>query len=114
MRAHRKRAGTAFDAKHSRGGVIDVEFIVQYLILAYAHKYPELASNLGTIAHLKMAAGLGLIPRELAYAAADSYREFRKLQHLAGLNDQRDTLLEATAIAQYSAPVEALWNAVFS
>jgi glutamate-ammonia-ligase adenylyltransferase len=113
MRANR-RPTAMFDVKHSRGGIIDAEFIVQYLILAYAHRHPDLARNLGTIAHLKMAADFALIPRELAYASADSYREFRRLQHLARLNDQRDAQVEKTAVAHYSAPIEALWNAVFS
>lgn len=36
------------DVKHARGGLVDIEFIVQYLILAYAHRLPALTANSGT------------------------------------------------------------------
>ena len=41
--------------------MIDVEFAVQYLVLAFS-QHPQLTGNLGNIALLGMAAGLGLIP----------------------------------------------------
>jgi glutamate-ammonia-ligase adenylyltransferase len=37
-----------FDIKHDRGGLIDVEFIVQYLVLGHAHDTPSLTGNLAT------------------------------------------------------------------
>ncbi len=49
------------DVKYARGGVVDVEFIVQYLILAYANKLPQLLDNYGNIALLHIAADAGLI-----------------------------------------------------
>ena len=45
-----------FDLKHDRGGIIDVEFIVQYLVLAHAHAHAELTGNIGNLALLKLAA----------------------------------------------------------
>src|SRR5581483_5414172 len=36
-----------FDLKHDRGGMIDIEFVVQYLVLAHAHAHPELVANDG-------------------------------------------------------------------
>ena len=54
--------------KHDRGGIVDVEFIVQYLVLGHAHRHAELTGNIGNMALLKLAAGLGLIPAELAEA----------------------------------------------
>ena len=54
--------GELFDLKHDRGGMIDIEFMVQYLVLAHAHRRPELVANTGNIALLKLAAELGLIP----------------------------------------------------
>ena len=53
-----------FDLKHDRGGLIDVEFIVQYLVLGYAHQHASLTGNLGNIALLGMAGELGLIPAD--------------------------------------------------
>src|SRR5665647_1045732 len=68
-----------FDLKHDRGGMIDIEFIVQYLVLARAHRYPQLTGNLGNIALLKMAGELGLIPLAAAMTVRDGYREYRRL-----------------------------------
>ncbi|MBU3657601.1 MAG: bifunctional [glutamate--ammonia ligase]-adenylyl-L-tyrosine phosphorylase/[glutamate--ammonia-ligase] adenylyltransferase [Rhodocyclaceae bacterium] len=76
-----------FDIKQDPGGIIDVEFIVQFLILAHAHTYPDLTENLGNIALLGMAAGHGLIPEDLAASAQTAYREYRRLQHANRLND---------------------------
>jgi hypothetical protein len=53
---------TVFDLKHDPGGLVDVEFIVQYLVLGHSHAHHELTGNKGNIALLKMAADAGLIP----------------------------------------------------
>ncbi|UUZ55794.1 hypothetical protein LP419_09945 [Massilia sp. H-1] len=39
-----------FDLKHDAGGMIDIEFIVQYLVLRHAAQYPQLTANFGNIA----------------------------------------------------------------
>ncbi len=70
-----------FDIKHDHGGIIDVEFIVQYLVLGYSHHYPQLTGNIGNIALLKLAGELGLTPAEKANDALAAYRELRRMQH---------------------------------
>jgi hypothetical protein len=47
-----------------------------------------------------------------ARAAADAYRELRRVQHLARLDDQ-PTQFEPDTMAAHSTPVLALWRAVF-
>ena len=85
--AHGSVTPGAFDIKQDPGGIIDVEFIVQFLVLAHAHTYPDLTDNLGNIALLGMAAKHGLIPEDLATAVQTAYREYRRLQHINRLND---------------------------
>ena len=85
--AHGAVSPGVFDIKQDPGGIIDVEFIVQYLILAYAHAHPDLTDNLGNIALLGKAAKHGLIPEDLASAVQIAYREYRRLQHINRLND---------------------------
>jgi glutamate-ammonia-ligase adenylyltransferase len=63
-----------FDLKHDTGGMVDIEFIVQHLVLAESVHHPALTQNLGNIALLRIAGELGLIPRELALCAGDAYR----------------------------------------
>ncbi|MCL2875290.1 MAG: bifunctional [glutamate--ammonia ligase]-adenylyl-L-tyrosine phosphorylase/[glutamate--ammonia-ligase] adenylyltransferase [Betaproteobacteria bacterium] len=101
-----------FELKHDSGGLVDVEFLVQYLVLGYAHEHAELTGNLGNIALLGIAAELGLIPADLAAACADSYRQLRQYQHRRRLNDQPSLIPQPDAKALRE-PVRALWQEVF-
>ncbi len=101
-----------FNLKHDPGGLIDVEFMVQYLILGHAHAHPELTGNLGNIALLRIAATLGLIPADLAERVRDAYREYRRLQHALRLNGQKSRVDPATVESRIAA-VRELWNIVF-
>jgi len=76
-----------FDIKHDRGGMVDIEFMVQYLVLAHAHACPQLTANIGNLALLKMAAEFGLIDAGLAGRVRDLYRTLRQTQHRMRLND---------------------------
>jgi len=109
--AHPVKAGR-FDVKHSPGGMMDVEFAVQYLVLAQAAAHPGLLDNVGNIALLQRAEDAGLLGRGIGHAAADAYRELRRAQHLARL-DEQPTHFEPETLAPQSAAVLALWHAVF-
>ena len=85
-KAHPVKNGL-FDVKHSPGGMVDVEFAVQYLVLSQAGSHPGLVQNAGNIALLQRVGGAGLVPLEIALAAADAYRELRRVQHHARLNE---------------------------
>jgi glutamate-ammonia-ligase adenylyltransferase len=78
--AHPNRS-ELFDLKHDAGGMIDIEFIVQYLVLRHAARFPQLVADIGNIALLKLAGALGLIDPDLADDVANAYRNFRRLQH---------------------------------
>ncbi|PIV76621.1 MAG: bifunctional [glutamate--ammonia ligase]-adenylyl-L-tyrosine phosphorylase/[glutamate--ammonia-ligase] adenylyltransferase [Rhodocyclales bacterium CG17_big_fil_post_rev_8_21_14_2_50_68_7] len=110
--AHANRSGL-FDLKHDRGGLIDVEFAVQYLVLGYAHLHPGLAANLGNIALLRRAGDLGLIPAGLAAKAGDAYREYRRLQHALRLNGAAYARVLPESVAVHVACVRELWRTVF-
>jgi glutamate-ammonia-ligase adenylyltransferase len=103
---------TAFDLKHDPGGLIDVEFIVQTLVLGHSREHPELTANRGNIALLKMAADAGLIPTELADSVRDAYREYRRLQHALRLN-KAGSRIDPASVADKVAAVTALWRHVF-
>ena len=113
MRDAHANKSELFDLKHDSGGLIDVEFIVQYLVLGYAHQHARLTGNLGNIALLKIAAELGLIPAELADRVRDAYRELRRLQHSLRLNDVSYARVEPHTVADQRAAVRELWAQVF-
>ena len=104
---------TLFDVKHDRGGMIDVEFIVQFLVLAHAHEHPELVRNAGNIALLQIAAELKLIDAALAREAADSYRTFRSIQHRLRLNGAQRARVARSVVDREAAVVTRLWSSVF-
>jgi glutamate-ammonia-ligase adenylyltransferase len=111
--AHPNKSGL-FDVKHDRGGMIDIEFSVQSLVLAHAHRFPDLTRNLGNIALLKMAAGHGLIRSELAERCRDAYRAFRRLQHGLRLNGAQYARVPAAQVEGHAEAVRALWDSVFT
>ncbi|PLK49829.1 bifunctional [glutamate--ammonia ligase]-adenylyl-L-tyrosine phosphorylase/[glutamate--ammonia-ligase] adenylyltransferase [Uliginosibacterium sp. TH139] len=112
MRESFANKGPGFELKHDAGGLIDVEFIVQYLVLAYSHAHPELTENKGNIALLGRAANAGLIPAALAEASANSYRALRHAQHGLRLNQYKSRVPD-DSLDHWRTPVQALWQSVF-
>ena len=111
--AHPNRSGL-FDLKHDAGGMIDIEFTVQFLVLAHAHEFGSLTGNLGNIALLQMAAEHGLIAPELAERCRNAYREFRRIQHSLRLNGASFARVPPGRVEPHAEAVRALWSAVFS
>jgi len=100
-----------FDIKHDRGGMVDIEFMVQYLVLAYAHQHPQLTANIGNLALLKLAGELGLIPVELAEQTRTLYRMLRQTQHRIRLNSQLPCRVEHGQIEVTAC--RKLWGLLF-
>ena len=98
-----------FDVKHSPGGMVDAEFAVQYLVLLHTSVHPELADNVGNIALLIRAEAAGLLPMGVGQAAANAYRELRRVQHRARLNEE-PTDVPMTELADERGAVLALWR----
>jgi glutamate-ammonia-ligase adenylyltransferase len=102
-----------FDLKHDRGGIVDVEFIVQYLVLGHAQRHPELTRNIGNLALLKLAGELGLIPAVLAEEVRGAYRDFRRRQHMLRLAGERYARVDPADVSAGARSVQALWRLVF-
>lgn len=103
------------DVKHCSGGLVDIEFIVQYLVLAYAHDYPELTKNSGNIALLASTAQYHLIDRGLAESARLAYRGLRRIQHQLGLYGEKQPESEALeALQDHLQAVKKLWCIIFN
>ncbi len=103
-----------FDVKHDRGGMVDVEFIVQFLVLAHAHEHSGLVRNAGNIALLQVAGELRLIDGPLAREVADAYRTFRSIQHRLRLNGAERARVAPEEVEREAAAVTRLWNSVFT
>ena len=101
-----------FDVKHSAGGMVDVEFAVQYLVLAFASQHPALSANVGNIQLLERSEQAGLLPAGVGVAAGNAYRALRKVQHQARL-DELATQIPLADAREWREDVLALWRAVF-
>jgi glutamate-ammonia-ligase adenylyltransferase len=112
VRAAHPVSAERFDVKHSPGGMVDIEFAVQFLVLAHGHAHAGLRANVGNIALLQAAQDCGLLPAPLGYAAAKAYRMLRSIQHKARLNEDPTQVALAQAEQERQAGL-AVWRAVF-
>ena len=101
-----------FDVKHSPGGMVDAEFAVQFLVLADGRMNPGLVPNLGNITLMRRAAEAGLLPEAVARDAAAAYRQLRRVQHHARLNEESTQVPDSSLVAERKAML-ALWSTVF-
>ena len=101
-----------FDVKHSPGGMVDIEFAVQFLVLSHSAQHPELRANVGNIALLQRAQVCGLLPAPVGDNAALAYRTLRQIQHRARLNEEPTQLALEQVQWERNAGL-ALWAAVF-
>jgi glutamate-ammonia-ligase adenylyltransferase len=114
MREANPNRSELFDLKYDTGGMIDIEFIVQYLVLCYAHEFEALTADIGNIALLKLCGELHLIDTTLANNAANAYRTLRKLQHQTRLQGAERARVQADLLKTERSAVIALWDATFA
>ena len=102
-----------FDLKHDSGGIVDVEFCVQYLILLHSGQQPTLLDNIGNIGLLRRCGELGLLPSGIADDAANAYRELRRQQHAVKLAGAEHARIEPAGLSSTREAVIKLWEHVF-
>ena len=97
------------DLKHTRGGIVDVEFIVQFITLAFSHEHAEFLGNLGNFALLTRAAALGIIDEDTAAKVGKAYLAYRERQHLARNNNELKTWISADELVGERRAVTQAW-----
>ncbi len=83
---------TQFDLKQGAGGIADIEFMVQYAVLRWAAKHPELTRWTDTIRLLETLERLGLLPDQAASDLRDVYKVLRAVYHRNALQEQPKTI----------------------
>ena len=101
-----------FDIKHDKGGMVDLEFVTQYLVLTESEKHPALIGNLGNIALLRIAGEEELISKDLASQAGDAYRNLRRRQHAVRLQGAEHARVPQDELIPEREAVKTLWNQV--
>jgi glutamate-ammonia-ligase adenylyltransferase len=114
QRSANSPGATTFDVKHSRGGVIDLEFIVQFLILRRGDQHPSLTEVGDNNTALIHASTLGLIPAGMARASAAAYSAYRLWMHRERLRGNEIVQVSLEEAKLHQAAVRELWAHVFA
>lgn len=100
-----------FDLKKDPGGIADIEFVVQYNVLAHASDHPSLTEFTDNIRILDGLAGCGLMSAEDARLLTDAYRGYRDRVHQLTLQEQ-PAVVPDEEFAEYRAQVQRIWRQV--
>lgn len=113
MRSHlEKRRPGLWDLKQGEGGVIDCEFLTQYLVLRDAARHPELVSWSDNWRQLDLLAQVGSLPPEDRDGLIASYRAYRAFAHACALQSEEAMAPEAEFVRGREA-VRAAWQRQF-
>ncbi len=78
----------SFDLKQDAGGIVDIEFMVQYAALAWSHQHPQLLQYTDNIRILDGLARAGLMPAEQVELLQGAYKAYRAAAHRQSLQKQ--------------------------
>jgi glutamate-ammonia-ligase adenylyltransferase len=100
-----------FDLKQSKGGIADIEFIVQYLILANACEHPTLTTYTDNVRLLEGLSEQNIIPLATANTLKAAYCTYRNLGHKQVL--QGDTaVIDKNEVTDLRLQVESIWQTI--
>ncbi len=106
-----KSAGKGKAVKQARGGIVDIEFIVQFLVLAWASEYPEICFYTDKVRILEALGRVGLLDGQDVERLTQAYLGLRAEQHLTAL-DLPDQGRALQAIERYHDWVSEIWSRV--
>lgn len=99
-----------FDLKQGLGGIVDIEFMVQYGVLAWAFENPNLLDYTDNIRLLERFVSAGLMQKADAEILSEAYRTFRARLHKMALQEQ-SRLVDAEEYNELSTAVQRIWQA---
>lgn len=102
-------ATVSFDLKQDAGGIVDIEFMVQYAALAWSHQYPELLEFTDNIRILEGLERVGMLPGEDARLLRDIYKAYRSAAHRQALQKQPG-MVNGDQFAQERRSVMRIWR----
>jgi glutamate-ammonia-ligase adenylyltransferase len=105
---HGSRDPERFHLKQDTGGIADIEFIVQYMVLRWAGSHPQLLEYTDNIRILEAAERAGILAPEDARLLMDAYRAYRARVHRLALQDQ-PAVVPATEFRAPRERVAAIW-----
>ncbi len=113
----RKHLGQAtkdgkFSLKHGIGGIVDIEFMVQFAVLAWSHNHPELTRWSDNIRILESLAQSGLLSEQQVSQLINAYKRYRSAGHLLQLQNQLPEIASSEFL-EYRETVTDQWQQLF-
>jgi len=102
-----------FQLKQDAGGLVDIEFIVQYAVLSEAARQPGLLDKYSTIELIELLAGFNCWERDRADTLINCYRHYRTLSHQRAL-DEEDLIFDEAEIMECRDKIKAIWFEVLN
>lgn len=108
-----KRQSSLFNLKHDRGGIVDIEFLMQFAVLNYARQHPELLRWTDNIRICEQLEQLGILTPQEAYQLTEAYKSFRLCLHQRTLQNQ-GYAVEPTGLETLIEGVQQVWQRFLS
>jgi glutamate-ammonia-ligase adenylyltransferase len=103
---------TQADVKHDPGGIVDIEFMVQYWVLRWAHDHPGLTRHTENIQLLEALKAEGLLEPARAELLTQAYRRYLSVEHRLKLME-RGSRADPAELGDWPEKVRAIWDEVF-
>ncbi len=114
MRRELSRSGAGqFDIKQDAGGIADIEFLVQYWVLAAAAAHPDLLTYTDNIRQLEGLAAAHILDNATAHWLTEAYIGYRSVLHHLSLEGEGERVVEAAPYAARRERIRAIWRATF-
>lgn len=99
----------SFEFKQDPGGIVDIEFLAQFLVLRHSEQHPEMADWTDNVRIFETAERLGILKPEDARILHDAYLAYREHTHRAGLQNEKGSV-SADQFIEYRKAIRRLWH----
>ncbi|WP_201579921.1 bifunctional [glutamate--ammonia ligase]-adenylyl-L-tyrosine phosphorylase/[glutamate--ammonia-ligase] adenylyltransferase [Psychrobacter sp. Pi2-52] len=98
-----------FHLKQDAGGIVDIEFLAQFAVLAYSHEYPSLTKWSDNVRIFAEVALLGIWDDQVCQDLTDAYLRIRAATHQLALSEQ-SLLVDESLWQETRALVQSQWK----
>jgi glutamate-ammonia-ligase adenylyltransferase len=113
LESHGSKEAGRYDLKHDRGGIVDIEFMVQYGVLRWAHMHPVLARHTDNIHLLQMLGDAGLFTPGSVETLTGAYRRYLSIEHHLKLME-RGSQVEPAELGDLPQQVRRVWREILN
>jgi [glutamine synthetase] adenylyltransferase / [glutamine synthetase]-adenylyl-L-tyrosine phosphorylase len=110
-REHGGRRLSEFHLKQDRGGMVDIEFLVQYIILLAAHRYPQILKWTDNVRQIQALAEAKIIGDDMAHRLRMAYLTYRSMAHRLSLQE-KPPIVPAEQMKVFRRTIIRFWNRV--